>query len=54
MVLVQNLPFFNLLFLKQCRPGKCVSWYFIAFKRLSELKKTGFERVEKLSLFQRG
>ena len=54
MVLVQNWPFFHLLFLRQCRPEKCVLWYSIAFKRLSGQKKQDVETVEKLSFFQRG
>ena len=54
MVLVQNWPFFHLLFLKQCRPGKSVLWYSIAIKRLSRLQKQDVETVEKLSFFQRG
>ena len=49
MVLVQNWPFLFLLFLRQCRAGKCVLWYSIAIKRLSRLQKQDVEKVEKLS-----
>ena len=49
MVLVQNWPFFHVLFLRQCRPGKCVLRYSIALKRLFWLKKQDVETVKKLS-----
>ena len=56
MVLVQKLPFFQLFFLRQYRPEKCVLSYSRTKKLLSRLKKKKKEvqKVEKLRLFPKG
>ena len=54
MVLVQKWPFFQLLFFRQYKPGKCLLRYSKAKKPLSRLYQQEVYKVEKLTFFKRG
>ena len=51
MVLVQKWPFFQLLFLSQCRPVKCFFYDILEKKRLSRLYNQEVQIVEEVDIF---
>ena len=53
MVLVQNWSFFQLLFFRQNRAGKCLLRYSETKKLLCRLKKKEDQKVEKLPFFSK-
>ena len=53
-VLVQKWPFFQTLFFRQYRPGKCLLRYSSTKKHLSRLKKRKVQKVKELTFLQRG
>ena len=53
MVLVQKRPFFQLCFVRQYRPGKCLLRYSRTKERLSRVQKQEVKKVE-ICLFSKG
>ena len=54
MLLVQKWPFFQLLFFRKYRPGKCLLRYSRTKKRLSRLYNQEIQKVEEVDIFPTG
>ena len=54
MVLVQKWPFFQIFFLRQYRPGKCVLWYSRTKKTPFWAIKTRSSKSQKIEMFPKG
>ena len=53
-VFCPKMPFFQLLFFRQNRPGKCLLRYSRTKKRLSRPKKTKSLKSRKIDIFLKG